>query len=345
VADVLAAHLSYGKALSGPLLAWDAHWYLDIAQHGYPAHPLLSSGHLTYNAANFLPFFPVLIRAVQGLGVSAVVAASLVSWLSGALCTLLVWRLGARAFDEGTGRLAAVLFAVFPGLGLAWGSLYSECVGLALVAGCLLLLMRRGMGAGLLGMCATLTSPMAVVPLTAAAAVATFQAWRHRERILPPLVALFLTPAGFVAYAAWIGARYHDLFFYWHLGHQVWGTTVDFGQQTFTVLLHPMTQDFVGPGWLIWPGLLAVVGAVVATWKARPPAVLVVYCAALLVQLTATNVLGFKPRMLTWAFPALVSVAKVARKHTAQALVIGSAVLLPVVFLAYTTIGNTMGAP
>src|ERR1039457_1890109 len=53
--DVLSAHIYYGLTLSGPLLAWDAHWYIQIANHGYPP-PIMASGHLTYNAANFLPF-------------------------------------------------------------------------------------------------------------------------------------------------------------------------------------------------------------------------------------------------------------------------------------------------
>ncbi|MDE3087262.1 MAG: hypothetical protein KGJ77_10910, partial [Acidobacteriota bacterium] len=97
VADALSAHLGFGNALSGPLLAWDAHWYVQIASQGYPAHPAMASGQLTYNAANFLPFFPVLIRAVEGVGLSAVVSASLVSWDAGAAATLLVWRLGAEA--------------------------------------------------------------------------------------------------------------------------------------------------------------------------------------------------------------------------------------------------------
>lgn len=345
VADVLSAHAGYGNTLSGPLLAWDAHWYVQIAEHGYPAHPALASGALTYNAANFLPFFSILIRAVQVIGFSPVIAASIVSWLSGAVASLLVWRMGSMAFGEATGRLAAVLFMVFPGMGVAWGALYSECVGLALAAGCLLLLMRRGGGAGLLGMCATLTSPMAVVPLTAAASAALFQAWRRRESLVAPALAVVLTPAGFLGYAAWIGGRYHDLLFYWHLGHQVWGTSVDFGRSLGRVLTHPLTQGFLGPGWLNWAGLIAVIGAIVAMVVARLPAILSVYTSVVLLQLTVTNVLGFRPRNLTWAFPALISVAAVSRRRGAKPLALGFAVLLPVVFLAYTMIGNTMGAP
>lgn len=345
LADVLSAHSSYGSNLDGPLLAWDAHWYVQIANYGYPAHPTLASGHLTYNAANFLPFFPLLIRAVETIGFPPVGAGLVVSLVAGAVATLLVWRIGAIAYDEHTGRIAAILFAVFPGMGIAWGVLYSECVGLALVAGCLLLLFKkRWAWAGVLGLCATLTSPMAVVPLAAAAATAAFQTWRKGEG-LRPLAAVLLAPAGFLAYAGWIGYRYHDALFYWHLGHEVWGTSVDFGRSFFVVLLHPMRQGYLGPGWLNWIGLLAVAGAAVAMVKARPPAVVTVYCAAVFVELLIINVLGFRPRNLTWAFPVLIAVAATTRRRGWQPLAIGFAVLLPVVFLAYTTIGNTMGAP
>ncbi|HMK62693.1 MAG TPA: hypothetical protein VK386_03655, partial [Acidimicrobiales bacterium] len=198
VADVLSAHSSYGSNLSAPLLAWDAHWYIQIASQGYPAHPLLADGHLTYNAANFLPFFPILVRLVEFVGLTPLGAGLVVSVVGGAASTLLVWRIGAVAFDDRTGRIAAVLFAVFPGMGIIWGSLYSECVGLAVSAGCLLLLFRkRWVWAGLLGACATLTSPMAVGPLTAAAATAAFLAWRE-GRGLRPLSAVFLVPMGFL---------------------------------------------------------------------------------------------------------------------------------------------------
>lgn len=344
-ADVLSAHVGYGSALSGPLLAWDAHWYVLIAGHGYAAHPPMAHGQLTYSAANFLPFFPLLVRAVQQIGFSPVIAASIVSWVSGAVATVLVWRLGAMAFDEATGRLAALLFMVFPGMGIAWGALYSECVGLALVAGCLLLLMRGGGGAGLLGMFATLTSPMAVVPLTVAAAVATVQARRRGRSLAAPLSAVVLTPAGFVGYAVWIGNRYHDLFYYWHLGHQVWGTSIDFGDSLLHVLFHPLTQGFLGPGWLNWIGLAAVVAALVVLARFRLPSILAGYSLTVFLQLAMTNVLGFRPRNLTWAFPALIAVAAASRRRAWQPVAIGFAMLLPVAFLAYTTIGNTMGAP
>jgi hypothetical protein len=345
LADVLSAHILYGLNLSGPLLAWDAHWYIQIANHGYPLRPTVASGHLTYNAANFLPFFPALIRAVETVGLSPAVAAFFVSVIGGAVATLLVWRLGIAAFDEHTGRVAAVLFAVFPGMGIAWGLLYSECVGLTLAAGCLLMLCKKHwLWAGLLGMCATLTSPMAVVPLTVAAIAVAFQSWRRRAGS-GPLIAVFLIPAGFFAYAGWIGYRYHDALFYWHLGHEVWGTSVDFGRSLLTVLIHPLQQGYLGPGWINWLGLLAVAGAVAAMVKARLPAVLTVYCSAVFVQLLVTDVLGFRPRNLTWAFPALIAVAATTRRRGWVPLAIGFALVLPVVFLAYTTIGNTMGAP
>ncbi|HXW33788.1 MAG TPA: hypothetical protein VEJ87_04355, partial [Acidimicrobiales bacterium] len=58
-----------------------------------------------------------------------------------------------------------------------------------------------------------------------------------------------------------------------------------------------------------------------------------------------SNQLGFKPRLLAWAFPALIAVASIVRGKWWQMLALGFAALLPLVFIAYTTLGNTMIQP
>ena len=61
--------------------------------------------------------------------------------------------------------------------------------------------------------------------------------------------------------------------------------------------------------------------------------------------LFVSNSLGFKQRLLTWAFPALVAVAKVVRPRALAAIIGAFAALVPVVFLIYTMFGNTMAQP
>ena len=159
IADALAGHISYGTHPDGPLTAWDGHWYLSVAAHGYPAVAPVAGGHLTYSAAGFEPVFPAFIRAAEAIGFTAVQAALVVSMIAGAVSVVLVWRLGTALFDERVGGVAAILFALFPGMAISWGMTYCECVGLALVAGCLLLMVQqRWFWAGVTGALATATS-------------------------------------------------------------------------------------------------------------------------------------------------------------------------------------------
>jgi hypothetical protein len=204
LADVLSAHLAYGGDLNGPLRSWDSHLYLQVAAHGYPAVAPLLNGHYTYSTAAFEPVFPALVAIVTFAAVPPVAAAVVVSMVCGALATVLVWRLALELTDHATAWRSAVLFAVFPGMGVAWGLLYSECVGLALAAWCLLLMLRRRwLAAGVVGLLATATSPMAL-PLALAALVPVVQSLR-RHRFPGAIVTVVLVPLGFLGFAAWLG--------------------------------------------------------------------------------------------------------------------------------------------
>jgi hypothetical protein len=94
-----------------------------------------------------------------------------------------------------------------------------------------------------------------------------------------------------------------------------------------------------------WLGVLAVVGAVVALLRARPPVLIGVYCGAMFALMFVSNSLGFKPRFLSWAFPALIAVAALTRRRGWQPIAIAFAFLLPLVFLAYASFGNYMIQP
>jgi hypothetical protein len=304
----------------------------------------VSGGRLTYSAAGFLPVFPGLIRLFALTGLSFLAAALVVSLIAGAVTTLVVWHLGEALLGERVGWNAAVLFMLFPGMGVSWGLLYCECVGLGLVAASLLLMLReRWLWAGLVGALATATSPLAL-PLALAAVVPVVQSLRRRE-VPGALVTVLLAPCGFVGYAIFLSIRYRDVLFWWHLQTQAWGASVDFGKSLFDLLAHLSAVGYQGPSWLEWVGLTAVVAAVVALWRARLPGLVNAYCLGVGVLLLVSNSLGFKPRLLTWAFPALIAVAAIVRPRTWLAIAIGFACLIPLVFLAYTILGNTMAQP
>lgn len=344
IADAFSAHLSYGANPAGPLQAWDGSWYLAVAAHGYPATAPMAGGHLTYGAAGFEPVFPALIRLIEVVGFTPVQAAVIISMVAGAVSVVLVFRLGTVLYDARVGSIAGILFAVFPGMAISWGMTYSECVGLALAAGCLLLMVRqRWLFAGLMGLLATATSPMAL-PLVLAAVVPVAQALRRRQ-FPRALVTLVLVPLGFLVYVGYLGLHYHDAFFWWHLQHQAWGAMIDFGKSLLVLLAHPWSGGYQGKGWMEWVGVVAVAGAVVALVRARPPLLISVYCAGMFALMFVSNSLGFKPRFLSWAFPALIAVAAVTRRRGWQPIAIAFAFLLPLVFLAYASFGNYMIQP
>ncbi|MGO9657251.1 MAG: hypothetical protein ACLP7F_02650 [Acidimicrobiales bacterium] len=343
VADILAAHISYGGHLGGPVGAWDSHFYLSVAQSGYPAVAAKVGGQLTYSSAGVSPVFPFCIWLVRWFGVPALGAGIVVSAISGWVATMIVWQLGTAIGGEELGYGSALLFMVFPGMAISWGLTYCECVGTALVAGALMMMTnKRWFIAGVLGAFATATSPVALM-LVPAALVPAVQAVRRRQAPAALLTAT-IAPVGFLGFALWEAVQYHDLLFYWHLQHQAWGDSVDFGRSFIRLLLHPWQGGYQGKGWLMWVGLVAVLFACVALGKAKLPGFITAYSVSVFVLLFITNE-GFKPRLLTWAFPALIAVAATMKSRSRQTLVTAFAALMIVVFFAYVLLGNTMVQP
>ena len=343
IADVLVAHQSYSGRLAGPLLSWDSHFYILIAQHGYPATVLRSGGSLTYSPAAFPPGLPLLIRLLAITGTPYVGAAIEVSVLCGWATTLLMWQIGSDVGGDRLGYNSATLLAVFPGMGVAWGLIYSEAPGAMFVAASLLMLMRRRwLLAGLAGAAATLCSPVALA-LVVPALYLVVRDLRHKKPS-GALVSATLTPLGFVGFALWDGIRYHDLLYYWHLQHDAWGVSVDFGRGLVGLLGHLWAAGYQGPAWLEWTAVVAVALTIVAMLKAKLPAVLNFYIGASLLGLFCSNQ-GLKPRLLVWAFPALIAVARSVRAPSLRTLTVGFAMLMPMVFMAFTTLGNTMVQP
>ncbi|MHB8189682.1 MAG: hypothetical protein ACYDHP_04530 [Ferrimicrobium sp.] len=344
LADILAAHIGYGGNVSAPMMSWDSHFYVAIARNGYPVVSPVANGRLVYASGAFEPVFPALIYGAMSIGLSPVMATWTVSFLAGALTALVVWRLGTALVGEPAGLNAVVLFAVFPGMSVSWGLFYAECVGLGLVAGSLLLMLRkRWVLAGVLGALATATSPLAL-PLVAGPIVVIVQAIRRRQ-VSGALWSLLLVPLGFVGYAAWLGVHYHDPLFWWHLQHEAWGATVDFGASFATILRHPWTGNALGKGWLEWAGITAVVGGLIALWRARLPALINAYVLGVVALLLVSNQLGFKPRLLSWAFPVFIALAATLPGRWRQILIVLFAVLLPVTFFGYVLLGNTVIQP
>ncbi|MFD6093174.1 hypothetical protein ACFWGN_13720 [Oerskovia sp. NPDC060338] len=173
---------------------WDASWYQQIAEHGYPAElPVGADGQVQQNVWAFYPLFPFLVRAVQQVtGLGWDVVAPTTALLCGAGAMLVIHRLVERA-----GRLAV---ARRPGLPLATVALvsvfpssvvlqvaYTEALALLLIAGALYLVWARryewaGLVVVLLGFSRAVALPLALV--VAWHAAVRGRAWWRARRVV-----------------------------------------------------------------------------------------------------------------------------------------------------------------
>jgi Gpi18-like mannosyltransferase len=342
--DAYAANHSYGGNVTGPLLSWDAWHYLAISRAGYPRTPPHVGGLLIFSNAAFEPAFPAMIRLVTLLGVPFISAGLVVSILGGAGATYFVWRIAQGIASPVVSRDAAILFMVLPGQSVAWGLLYSEGLGIALAAACLYFFVReRYLAAGILGALATLTSPMAlclVVPMAWALLVCL---WRRRHS--RTWIALLLTPLGFLSYAAFLSLRNHDALYWLHLQRQAWGESFDYGTSLIRLLHHWTQVAYQGPAYLEWIAVICVLGLLAAVWRAKLPVYLSLYSVAVLLLLFGTNSLGFKPRFLVWAFPLVIAASKSLTRPWRYAVIGASALAIAPLFIAYTTMGNSVAQP
>jgi hypothetical protein len=313
--DGLITHRSFGAELS----LFDGQWYLRLASHGYPAQALHAKSTL-----GFLPLYPLAIRGLAGVrSWPPVAAALLISFTGGLVAAVLVRRLAAIWWGEATARRAVLLFCLFPG-SVVFSMVYSECLTLPLVLGCLLALRsQRWLVAGLLAGLASAVEPAAVILFPVCLVVAWRQvratSWRDpaaRRSLLAPLLA----PSGLAIFAVylWIHtgtplASYEAQHYGWHQGDPL------------ALLSQPTAEQLTDtPGMVfgylrnlsLWNGLLGsvfLVAALVALRRVRdeltPGVLLWTYGVGVM---TVWSVMSLtNARMLLIAFPAVIVWARV----------------------------------
>src|SRR5215472_13490535 len=196
-------HLVYHESHGWYWWFWykDSGFYWSIANHWYAAQGNLKGVPPT---AAFFPLYPALIRLCYYPAVgNKHVAGLLATIISGAAAAMLVWALAARVRDRWVADRTVLLFCTFPGA-MMLGLMYSEALGIALTAACLLMaVQRRWFLAGLFGLLATAEHPTFVVIVPALAIVALHAVWTRRD--WRALIAPALAPLGILGYFAWIG--------------------------------------------------------------------------------------------------------------------------------------------
>lgn len=242
-----------GDAVASPLARWDSVWYLRIADAGYPAadSPTVA----------FFPLYPLLTRAVAGLGgghPATLLAAGYIVSIAALLAALvLLYRLTALELGRRLAAPTLLLVCVFPA-SLFFGAPYSESLFL-LASVAALYAARTGhwAWAGMAGAAASGTRSAGILLLVPLALLYLYGPRRDRppDRTLTPgggwLAAsrptyrlkadagwLVLAGAGLGAYAAYLGLAHGDPLAFASV-QDFWG------------------REFRGPLEGIWQGLVA----------------------------------------------------------------------------------------
>ena len=130
---------------------WDGVWYERIVRDGYPV-PLpvdADSGKVTYSAWAFYPLYPYLVKGVMLTGMPFAVAGLVLNLVLAGVAAVLIWavlRSGVHADRqpqrERLALVAACLWCFYPTTAVMLKP-YTEALAVALVAGAVLLLIRR----------------------------------------------------------------------------------------------------------------------------------------------------------------------------------------------------------
>ena len=123
---------------------WDARWYGEILQNGYPeVLPTDDAGNVQENAWAFYALFPVLGRVVTGLtGLNPAFSLTLIAMVCGLGAALVIYRLFRHKASHRTALWGTVFVSTFP-VSPVLQVPYAESLNLLLLAAALLLVVTR----------------------------------------------------------------------------------------------------------------------------------------------------------------------------------------------------------
>ncbi len=314
---------------------WDGLWFLKAAAHGWPSQLPHHHGHVAGNTVAFFPLFPLTIRWMSQLtGLPLLASGMIISEVTGLTAMIGVWMLVRHYADQGGADRATLLVAVFPGT-FVLSLVYSEGWAVTFLAfGILALMQRRWLLAGVLGMLATATTPVALA-FEVSCLWCAFRAI-HSERNWRSLLAPVIAPVGFVGYQLWL---------WWHTGNPAaWRVTERGGWSSYPSLVYPVhiivgfVRDPIAvteTGDILFVGtVLTVIAAVIAIRSRMPmPALLYGLAAAALGLVSAP--IGLRPRFIFLAFPLIIAVGTRLRGR-AYAAVVSVSVVVLVVAMTYS---------
>jgi hypothetical protein len=198
----------------GVLGAWDGRWYRTVAANGY----LLEPGRQSDPA--FFPLYPLLLRAVHGLGLGYLTAGLVLSQLA-FLGALVAFELLSRElFDVAFARRAVVYLALFP-MGFVFSMAYPESVVLCVVAFAAVAALRsRWIVAAILMAIGSLARPETLFVSIPLLALALRE--RDPQRRGLALGAVLAPVAALASFALYLGLTLHDPLAWTH-AERAWG--------------------------------------------------------------------------------------------------------------------------
>jgi hypothetical protein len=342
----------------GPLVRWDAHYYLGIATHGYRPHVEALRG-----ARAFFPLYPLLVRGLGGFASAggAVVAATLISLAAFAgglrlLHRLATIELGRRNAD------ATVLLLAFAPVALFFSAPYTESLFLLLSAGAFLAARTgrwafagaaAGLASGTRPTGALLIVPLAILylygPRSDAGPATSSHRLLPRYRPRPNLLWLALAPAGVIAYSLYLRHAIGDALAWQHIqpffGRRSFEWPTESLRQAAVAAFHAVKGD--GPATYRGPILvetaylgLAVAG-VVGAFRRLPFAYGAYALAALLLAIASpayVEPLRSLPRLMLPVFPIAMWLATwTERRRITRPVTIASAAALAALTAAFAS--------
>jgi hypothetical protein len=316
---------------------WDSRWFLRAAALGWPRHLPFAHGHVAGSTIAFFPLFPLSIRWLSQLtGLSLLAAGITITTVTGLTAMIGVWALVRHYAGPSSADRATLMVALFPG-SFVLSMVYSEGLALTFLAfGILALLRRRWLLAGLLGLLASATTPVALAFVVsclwcAYRELATDRNWRA-------LAAPVLAPMGFVLYQVWIWQHTGNLNA-WRLTERGgWKSypSVVYAFHTVGVVLRDPIATNKTDDLLFICTILVVVAAVVAIRSSMPtPMLLYGLSAAAFGMISAP--IGLRPRFIFLAFPLIIAVGTWLRGRAYVAVLSVSAAFL-IAFTAFEVV-------
>lgn len=191
------------------LMNWDGRWFLEVVRNGYSFDPTQMS------SVNFLPAYPMSVRAMAWVVRDVDLAAYLVSHLYCFGAAVLLWRLVREVAGRDRAADGAVAFFLLTPVSVFYAAIYSEATFVFFALASMLAALRgRWVLAGLCGALAAvsrsvgllLVIPLAIEFLRQHGSVAT---WR-RPRTWLQFAACALPALGTAAYVAFLWWRFDN---------------------------------------------------------------------------------------------------------------------------------------